>query len=55
MLNAQIDEKEKTSSTKGMTLDEMIAQVGIFSKNFGIFIFSSLYSLWPGMRRLPIQ
>ena len=27
MLNAQIDENEKTSSTKGMTLDEMIAQV----------------------------
>ena len=29
MLNAQIDESEKTSSTKGMTLDEMIAQVNI--------------------------
>ena len=29
MLNAQIDENEKISSTKGMTLDEMIAQVNI--------------------------
>ena len=34
MLNAQIDESEKISSTKGMTLDEMIAQVNI-SRAFG--------------------
>ena len=29
MLNAQIDESEKISSTKGMTLDEMVAQINI--------------------------
>jgi len=30
MLNAQIDESDKISSTKGMTLDEMIAQLFVF-------------------------
>ena len=30
MLNSHIDEKDKKSATKGMTLDEMIAQVITF-------------------------
>ena len=34
MLNSHIDEKGKKSATKGMTLDEMIAQVITFMWNF---------------------
>lgn len=43
MLNAQIDENEKTSSTKGMTLDEMIAQVRNFIGNIQNYMYFKLF------------